>query len=222
MKRSIFVLCLTLHACLAFSQGPKLRLLVGAGTDVLWISYLNIYAEPFQKLQPTMNVGVGLGFSGESRVQFAPEASLETMHLKYNWQSAGDDRSITSNLWLVSTRLSPAMRIQLHPRIVLRCGVDFLISTGNAGNYAIETYTGSTFDTVQYGARFSQLRQNLNMGPSINVGYATVLRRGGEIEPRISGFLGTREMLKKTFATPHNPRVWRLALELVYTFPPKR
>jgi hypothetical protein len=220
------MLCLLLLGGFAstHAQKPQLSVIAGAGTWRGWVKYDEDYhTSEFRKWYPAVNVGCGMGFAPRRAVAFALEAGLEYLPLTYTWSSLAGLRA-TSRLGMLSTRLSPGLRIAPVKGLQLRAALTILVASGTFGSYTAAWRNQGAWQETTYTHHFSRLRTLVNVGPELDLSWRKSLKNGGELGPRVSSYLSAYSVFSRDSDAPHRPHVFRLSLELVYAFPchPKR
>ncbi len=203
----------------AHAQKQQLSVIAGAGTWRGWVTYDEDYhTSDFRKWYPTANVGCGMDFAPRRAVAFALEAGLEYLPLTFTWSSLAGLR-VTSHLGMLSTRLSPGMRIAPLKGLQIRAALTFLVASGTFGDYTSARRSQGAWVETTYSNHFSKLRTLVNVGPELNLSWRKSLKNGGELGPRVSSFLSAYSVFSRGAHAPHRPHVLRLSLELAYSFP---
>ena len=110
----------------------------------------------------------------------------------------------------------------LHPKFLgglfLRVAIPFAFKAGNRGTYVLR-YPQNNFLDVDYSDQVAHYRNLVYVGPELSLGYLYTWGNGTGIWIRGSTWAAATRFWKQSFAaTPENPTLKRLSIELGFRF----
>ena len=217
MKKKILSLVfLAVNVSLVWCQSPRFSLYVDLGASRTYLTYIDSYANDYQKFHSTVGLGANLSIKIAKGLTFDPEIGLNAYGMNFLYDDARGRPKVISTLVLGYLQCSPMISIWPHRQFGVSGGFGVMASVFTVGSFDVLTSNnGSTFHET-YEGRYHELRNSVIWGPRVILRADFSTKVGQSIGFRLGTFLNLNGVFVNNLYTGINPRFIQLFVGMTY------